>query len=46
MPTLPSLVPACPGRPVSRAPRATRSDTALVLSRGFGSTNTALVIRV
>jgi 3-oxoacyl-[acyl-carrier-protein] synthase-1 len=46
IPTLASLDPACAGLRVSRETRATTSATALVLSRGFGSTNTALVIRV
>jgi 3-oxoacyl-[acyl-carrier-protein] synthase-1 len=43
--TLAALDPACAGLRVSRDTRATTSDTALVLSRRFGSTNTALVIR-
>ena len=37
--------PACAALPVSRSPQAPRSDVALVLSRGFGGTNAALVVR-
>jgi 3-oxoacyl-[acyl-carrier-protein] synthase-1 len=39
------LDPACAGVPVSTAAQAPRSDVALVLSRGFGGTNAALVVR-
>jgi 3-oxoacyl-[acyl-carrier-protein] synthase-1 len=40
------LDPDCAGLPVSAAPQHPRSDVALVLSRGFGGTNAALLIRV
>jgi 3-oxoacyl-[acyl-carrier-protein] synthase-1 len=40
------LDPECAGLPVSAAPQRPRSDVALVLSRGFGGTNAALLIRV
>jgi 3-oxoacyl-[acyl-carrier-protein] synthase-1 len=40
------LDPDCAGLPVSAAPQRPRSDVALVLSRGFGGTNAALLIRV
>jgi len=46
IPTLAALDPACAGLRVSREPQAPRGNTALVLSRGFGSTNTALLVRV
>ena len=36
----------CAGLNVSREHRAPISPVALVLSRGFGSTNTALLVRV
>jgi 3-oxoacyl-[acyl-carrier-protein] synthase-1 len=36
---------ACAPLPLARTARAPRSDTALVLSRGFGGTNVACVIR-
>ncbi|MFI4904892.1 MAG: beta-ketoacyl-[acyl-carrier-protein] synthase family protein [Burkholderiales bacterium] len=44
--TLAALDAACTGLRVSRAAQAPRGNTALVLSRGFGSTNTALLVRV
>ena len=37
--------PACGALPVSRDTRAPKSDVALVLSRGFGGTDGALVVR-
>jgi 3-oxoacyl-[acyl-carrier-protein] synthase-1 len=37
--------PACAALPVSRSAQTPRSDVALVLSRGFGGTNAALVVR-
>jgi 3-oxoacyl-[acyl-carrier-protein] synthase-1 len=40
------LDPDCAGIPVSAKPQSARSDVALVLSRGFGGTNAALLIRV
>jgi 3-oxoacyl-[acyl-carrier-protein] synthase-1 len=40
------LDPDCAGLPVSAAAQRPRSDVALVLSRGFGGTNAALLIRV
>jgi 3-oxoacyl-[acyl-carrier-protein] synthase-1 len=43
--TLRELDPACAGMPVSRAARTPRSDVALVVSRGFGGTNVALLVR-
>jgi 3-oxoacyl-[acyl-carrier-protein] synthase I len=43
--TLDALDHTCAGLNVSREAREPRSSTALVLSRGFGSTNTALVVR-
>jgi 3-oxoacyl-[acyl-carrier-protein] synthase-1 len=46
MPTLATLDDACAGLNVSRDAAAPRSQVALVLSRGFGSTNTALLVRV
>ena len=39
------LDPACAGLTVSASEQAPRSDVALVLSRGFGGTNAALVVR-
>jgi 3-oxoacyl-[acyl-carrier-protein] synthase-1 len=43
--TLERLDPQLAPFPVSRAPQRPRSDIALVLSRGFGGMNVALVIR-
>ena len=40
------LDPECAGLPVSAAAQKPRSDVALVLSRGFGGTNAALLLRV
>jgi 3-oxoacyl-[acyl-carrier-protein] synthase-1 len=40
------LDPECAGLPVSATPQTPRSDVALVLSRGFGGTNAALLLRV
>jgi 3-oxoacyl-[acyl-carrier-protein] synthase-1 len=37
--------PACAGLPVSASAQVPRSDVALVLSRGFGGTNAALLVR-
>lgn len=37
--------PECAGLPVSSKAQAPRSDIALVLSRGFGGTNAALLVR-
>jgi 3-oxoacyl-[acyl-carrier-protein] synthase-1 len=43
--TLRELDPAFAQLPASAAPRAPRSDVALVVSRGFGGTNAALLVR-
>ena len=43
--TLRELDPACAGLNVSAEPCTPRSDVALVLSRGFGGTNAALLVR-
>ena len=43
--TLDCLDPALAPLPVSRAPQTPRSDIALVLSRGFGGMNVALVVQ-
>ncbi len=43
--TLEELDPACGGLNVSREHRAPRSDLALLVSRGFGGTNAACVVR-
>lgn len=43
--TLQRIDPACAALPVSSAAQAPRSDIVLVLSRGFGGTNAALVVR-
>jgi 3-oxoacyl-[acyl-carrier-protein] synthase-1 len=43
--TLQRIDPACAALPVSAAAQAPRSDVALVLSRGFGGTNAALLVR-
>ncbi|MGB3429972.1 MAG: beta-ketoacyl synthase N-terminal-like domain-containing protein [Burkholderiaceae bacterium] len=40
-----SLDPLCAGLPVAATPREPRSDVALLLARGFGGTNAALLIR-
>ncbi len=42
---LDALDPECGALPVASTARAPRSDTALVLSRGFGGTNAALLVR-
>jgi 3-oxoacyl-[acyl-carrier-protein] synthase-1 len=43
--TLAELDPAFPTLPASASTRAPRSDVALVISRGFGGTNVALLVR-
>ena len=43
--TLRRLDPACAGLPVSAQPQTPRSDVGLVLSRGFGGINAALLVR-
>jgi 3-oxoacyl-[acyl-carrier-protein] synthase-1 len=43
--TLRQLDPELAWLPVATAPRSPRTDTALVLSRGFGGTNAALLLR-
>jgi 3-oxoacyl-[acyl-carrier-protein] synthase I len=43
--TLRELDPDLGNLPVSKLPQAPRSDVALVLNRGFGGSNTALVLR-
>jgi 3-oxoacyl-[acyl-carrier-protein] synthase I len=43
--TLRAVDPQCRGLPVSTASQAPRSPIALVLSRGFGGTNTATLVR-
>ena len=43
--TLDELDPACVGLNISQARRTPRSDVALLLSRGFGGTNTACLVR-
>jgi 3-oxoacyl-[acyl-carrier-protein] synthase-1 len=43
--TLRRLDPACAELPVSARPQTPRSEVGLVLSRGFGGTNAALVVR-
>jgi 3-oxoacyl-[acyl-carrier-protein] synthase-1 len=43
--TLENLDPEFESLPVSRAPQRPRSDVALVLSRGFGGMNVALLVR-
>ena len=45
IPTLNSLDPGFGSFPVSRAPQQPRSDIALVICRGFGGMNVALVVR-
>ncbi|MGA8054360.1 MAG: beta-ketoacyl synthase N-terminal-like domain-containing protein [Burkholderiales bacterium] len=42
---LAALDAECAGMPISSKPQAPRTDVALVLSRGFGGTNAALVLR-
>jgi 3-oxoacyl-[acyl-carrier-protein] synthase-1 len=43
--TLRELDPELGNLPISARPQAPRSDVALVLNRGFGGSNTALVLR-
>jgi 3-oxoacyl-(acyl-carrier-protein) synthase len=43
--TLRELDPDLGSLPVSARPQAPRSDVALILNRGFGGSNTALVLR-
>ena len=43
--TLAEIAPACAGLRVSPQPQTPRSDVALILSRGFASTNAALLVR-
>ena len=43
--TLRRLDPACAELPVSARPQTPRSDVGLILSRGFGGTNAALLVR-
>ncbi|MCC6869400.1 MAG: hypothetical protein IT522_11325 [Burkholderiales bacterium] len=43
--TLRTLDPACAGLAVSASPQVPRSNVALVLCRGFASTNAALLVR-
>jgi 3-oxoacyl-[acyl-carrier-protein] synthase-1 len=45
IPNLSRLDPDCGALPVSAASQRPRSDVALVLSRGFGGTNAALLVR-
>ena len=45
IPTLRELDPACAGLPASSSASTPRSDIALVISRGFGGTNAALLVR-
>ncbi|HMN75766.1 MAG TPA: beta-ketoacyl synthase N-terminal-like domain-containing protein [Burkholderiaceae bacterium] len=40
-----TLDPQCAGLPVSRAAQTPRSDTALVICRGFAGTDAALIVR-
>jgi 3-oxoacyl-[acyl-carrier-protein] synthase-1 len=40
-----ALDPECAGVPVSAGPQTPRSDVVLVLSRGFGGTNAAVLLR-
>jgi 3-oxoacyl-[acyl-carrier-protein] synthase-1 len=40
-----SIDPLCAGLPVAATPREPRSDVALLLARGFGGTNAALLVR-
>jgi len=39
------LDPAFAQLPASAAPRVPRNDVALIISRGFGGTNAALLVR-
>jgi 3-oxoacyl-[acyl-carrier-protein] synthase-1 len=43
--TLEQLDPACAGIRVSSSPQTPRSDTALIICRGFAGTNAALIVR-
>ena len=43
--TLETVARECAGLPLSAAPQAPRSDVALVICRGFASTNAALLVR-
>jgi 3-oxoacyl-[acyl-carrier-protein] synthase-1 len=43
--TLRRLDPACAELPISAQPQAPRSDVGLILSRGFGGNNAALLVR-
>jgi 3-oxoacyl-[acyl-carrier-protein] synthase-1 len=43
--TLVTLAPECAGLPLSARPQAPRGDVALILCRGFASTNAALLVR-
>ena len=43
--TLRELDPECAGIPVSAQPQAPRSKVALILCRGFGGTDAALLVR-
>jgi 3-oxoacyl-[acyl-carrier-protein] synthase-1 len=45
VPTLQELDPALADLPVSAKPQATRGDVGLILCRGFGGTNAALLVR-
>jgi 3-oxoacyl-[acyl-carrier-protein] synthase-1 len=45
MPTLQEIDPALADLPVSTKAQATRGDIALILCRGFGGTNAALLVR-
>jgi 3-oxoacyl-[acyl-carrier-protein] synthase-1 len=45
VPTLRELDPDCAGLPIAAGPQTPRSKTALVLCRGFGGTNAALLVR-
>ena len=43
--TLAALDPACEGVAVATTPRASRSDVVLIVCRGFGGTNAAVLLR-
>ena len=43
--TLQNLDPACEGLSVSAQPQAPRGDVALIVCRGFASTDAALIVR-
>ncbi len=45
IPTLRELDPACAGLPISASPQTPRSKVALILCRGFGGTDAALLVR-